>query len=339
MSVAELQGRIETIFQRVGMNAMQSAAVAEVIAVSERDACKSHGIYRIDGVLRTLRAGKVRGDAQPELVSADDGAIVRVNGRRGFSGPAFALGLPQLVERTRRLGLAALVVNDATHFSALWPEVEALTAYGLAALVLCPSYATVVPWGGSKPLLGTNPIAFGWPRQGTSPYVFDFATSVVARGEIDLHRRSAMALPEGWAVDAHGLPTTEPEAALAGSMLPFGGHKGSGLSTMIELLAGVMIGDLTSAGALEALGTTALSPSHGELILAFSPDRFATGRDRDPFARAEILFEAIQGQGVRLPSQRRFEARTRAERDGVLLSAAEIAHLDRLLVMSLAAVD
>ena len=170
---------------------------------------------------------------------------------------------------------------------------------GFAALALCPSYATVAPTGGNRPLLGTNPLAFGWPRPGRTPYVFDFATSVAARGEIELHRRAGRPLPEGWAIDADGRPTTSPAAALSGAMLPFGGHKGSAIGTMIELLAGIMIGDLTSAEALEQLGSTALSPAHGELLLAFSPEAFAAGRPGAPFDRAERLFEAIAGLGAR----------------------------------------
>ena len=122
-------------------------------------------------------------------------------------------------------------------------------------------------------------------------------------------------------------------------MLPFGGHKGSAIGTMVELLAGIMIGDLTSPEALEALGTTSLAPAHGELILAFSPEKFAAGRPGDPFARAEVLFETIVGQGARLPSQRRFVARAKSEAEGIVLSAAEIEQLDRLLALGLDAVD
>ena len=132
-------------------------------------------------------------------------------------------------------------------------------------------------------------------------------------------------------MDAAGRPTTDPEAALSGAMMPFGGHKGSAIGTMIELLAGVMIGDLTSPEVLDFLGTTMLAPCHGELVLALSPERFAAGRAGDPFARAEVLFEAIEGQGARLPSQRRFAARAKAEADGIALSDAEVAQLDRLL--------
>lgn len=233
LTIEALFQRVESIFLRAGLNAVQSGALARVITAGERDACKSHGIYRIEGALRTVKAAKVKPDAIPEVAEDDGTAIVKVNAMGGFANPAFELGLPALAERAKRLGLAALVINDCTHFSALWPEVEGLTSNGLAGLVMCPSYSTVAPTGGTKPLLGTNPFAFGWPRKDTSPYVFDFATSVAARGEIELHRRARKSLPEGWAVDADGNPTTDPEAALAGAMLPFGGHKGSAIGTMM----------------------------------------------------------------------------------------------------------
>lgn len=190
LTIEALFQRVESIFLRAGVNDVQSGALARVITAGERDACKSHGIYRIEGALRTVKAGKVKPDAIPEVAEDDGTAIVKVNARGGFANPAFELGLPVLVERAKRAGIAALVINDCTHFSALWPEVEGLTSNGLAGLVMCPSYSTVAPTGGTKPLLGTNPFAFGWPRKDTSPYVFDFATSVAARGEIELHRRA-----------------------------------------------------------------------------------------------------------------------------------------------------
>jgi delta1-piperideine-2-carboxylate reductase len=337
-SITALSERIEAIFRRVGMNALQAQALSQVIVAGERDNCKSHGVYRVEGVLRTIKAGKVDPAAEPEVGPLQDSAIVKVNARGGFSNPAFNLGLPLLASRARQFGLAALVINDCTHFAALWPEVEAITDLGLAAMVMCPSYASVAPAGGREPLLGTNPFGFGWPREDGPPYVFDFATSVVARGEIELHRRAGTPLPPGWAIDADGHPTTDPQAALDGALLPFGGHKGSAIGTMIELLAGIMIGDKTSPEALAYLGATNLGPSHGELVLAFDPARFAEGRPGSPFARAEVLFDAILGQGARLPSQRRFAARIKSQADGIFLTAAETAILDRLLEQGLDAV-
>lgn len=338
ITIDALHERVDAIFRKAGLNPIQAGAITRVIVAAERDACKSHGVYRIEGALRTIKAAKVNPNAVPELLPQGAPAIVKVDAKHGFANPAFELGLPVLVERARSCGIAALAINDAVHFSALWVEVEALTQAGLAGLAMCPSYATVAPTGGNGPLLGTNPFAFGWPREAQPPYVFDFATSVAARGEIELHRRAGKKLPEGWAMDSDGRPTTDPEAALAGAMLPFGGHKGSAIATMIELLAGVMIGDLTSPEALNVLGTTTLYPSHGELVIAFSPKAFAAGRPGNPLGRAEALFEAILGQGARLPSQRRFLARATSERDGISLSAQEIEQLDRFLEKGLGGV-
>lgn len=338
LTIEALMRRVTDIFLSSGLSALQAASQARVIVAAERDGCKSHGIYRIEGCLRTIKAGKVVPDAVPNLLR-DDSAVLRVDARGGFANAAFEAGVAALAEKTRRFGLAALVINDCVHFSALWPEIEALTDLGFAAMAMCPSYATVAPAGGASPLLGTNPFAFGWPRQNAMPYVFDFATSVAARGEIELHHRAGAPLPEGWALDPQGDPTTDPEQALAGAMLPFGGHKGSAISTMIELLAGAMIGDLTSPEALAALGTTTLAPTHGELILAFDPARFAAGRPGDPMVRAETLLEGILGQGARLPSQSRFAARAKALANGITLDRAEMSELDRLQEMGLDAVE
>lgn len=329
---------VTQIFERCSLSPLHAAALTRVIVAGERDACKSHGIYRIEGCLRTIKAGKVAARAVP-VVESDNSGIVRVEAKRGFSNAAFELGVPVLAERCRTLGIAAMVINDCTHFAALWPEIEMLTDQGLAAMAMCPSYASVAPSGGTKPLMGTNPFAFGWPRKGQNPYVFDFATSVAARGEIELHRRAGTPLPEGWAIAPDGTPTTDPEAALAGAMLPFGSHKGSAISTMIELLAGIMIGDQTSPEALEALGTMSLAPAHGELIIAFDPARFAAGRPGDPMARAEQFFEAILGQGARLPSQRRFAARAKTMEHGIPLTPDEIKGLERFLDLGLDALN
>jgi LDH2 family malate/lactate/ureidoglycolate dehydrogenase len=180
ISTDELAGLVREILNKAGFSADHAAAIAKTIVAGERDGCKSHGVYRIEGCLRTLKSGKVVADAEP-VVTTDDSAVVRVDAKGGFANLAFERGAPALVEKARKLGVAVLAINDCTHFAALWPEVEVLAEQGLAAIAMCPSYATVAPAGGTKPLLGTNPFAFGWPRPGDYPYVFDFATSVAAR--------------------------------------------------------------------------------------------------------------------------------------------------------------
>ena len=156
--------------------------------------------------------------------------------------------------------------------------------------------------------------------------------AAVARGEIELHRRSGAPLPAGWGVDRHGQPSSEAAEVLDhGAMLTFGGHKGSALSAMIELIAGPLIGDLTSleSGAFDG-GANAL-PYHGELIIALDPQRFLGAQADLHLARAEALFEAIQGQGARLPSQRRYEARAKSLVEGVELDDGLYRDLQALL--------
>lgn len=338
ISYETLRKRVETIFERCGVLPDSAKAVAEVIAAGERDNCKSHGIYRIEGCLRVLAARKVEPLAVPEIHDAGK-SVIEVHAGGGFSNPAFAAAKDRLAERARDTGLAALVIRDCLHFSALWHDVEALAEFGLASLSMCPSYAFVAPAGGKTPLLGTNPIAFGWPRPGEHPYVFDFATSAAARGEIELRRRAGEPIPEGWAVDRDGAPTTDPEVALDGAMLTFGGHKGSAISTMVELLSGAMLGEFMSKEATSFMGGSDLLPRHGALVLALDPGTFAANSGRDPIAEGEKLLNAIGAQGARLASQRRFAARAASLRDGIVLSEAELAQLDRFEELGLEAVS
>ncbi len=339
ISVTDLHDRVTRIFTSAGLTPQNAASVATVIVNGERDHCKSHGIYRIEGCLRAVQAGLAVPDAQPELHDSGK-AVIEVEAHGGFANPAFDHAKDALVARAKETGIAALVIRDCLHFSALWHEVELLAADGLASLSMCPSYAFVAPAGGTEPLLGTNPMAFGYPRQGEHPYVYDFATSVAARGEIELHRRAGTPLPEGWAVDKDGNPTTDPEAALDGAMLPFGGHKGSAISTMIELMAGAMLGERMSKEALEFTGANGtLLPRHGALVIAMDPAVFAARSGRDPIAEGERLLGAIGAQGARLPSQRRFQARVKSLAEGITLTDAEVAQLDRFEAQGLAALD
>lgn len=316
LSLDEVHELAEAILRRHGFAEAHVRAVADAVVAGERDACASHGLWRLLGCIDTLRAGKVVPDAEPEVIDQAP-ALVKVDARGGFAQVAFQRGAPALVEKARRAGIAALAINHCVHFSALWAELEVLTGAGLVALACTPSHAWVAPAGGRKPLFGTNPIAFGWPRAARDPFIFDFATSAIARGEIQLHERAGKAIPLGWGVDAEGQPSTDPGAVLKGAMLTFGGHKGSALSAMVELIAGPLIGDLTSVESQAWDAGTGSSPYHGELIIALDPKRFLGDAVDEHLARAEALFAGIEGQGARLPSQRRYEARARSLKDGV----------------------
>lgn len=330
LSLAKLYELAHEVLVHHGVSHRHANAIARVISQGQRDECHSHGIYRLLGCVRSIRSGKVDPQAEPTLNDLAPG-ILKVDAHYAFSLLAFETGLPVLADKARTQGIAAMAINHCFHFSALWPEVEAIAAHGLVALAMNPSHSWVAPAGGTRGVFGTNPIAFAWPRAGGHPFVFDFATSAIARGDIELHARENKPIPSHWAIDADGKPTTDARAALDGAMQTFGGHKGSALAAMVELLAGALIGDLTSMESQAFDDGAGASPCHGELLIAIDPHRFL-GADHDAGqARAERLFDAVVGQGARLPSQRRFAARERSERDGVRIPRALYDDVMRLL--------
>src|ERR1051325_6036367 len=185
-------------------------------------------------------------------------------------------------------------------------------------------------WGGERKLLGTSPMAFACPRPGRLPLVWDQASSVMAQGEILLAAQRGDMLPEGVGLDADGLPTTEPQAVLdGGSILAFGGHKGSSIAFMIEILAGALTGGPFGFedGSHEYPG--AQTPKAGQIVILIDPLRISGNRY---FERIEGLFEAIAASGVeRLPAERRYSRREQSLRDGITVSDRDWATLEVLL--------
>lgn len=306
-----------------GLSGNQASAVARTITAAERDGCKSHGLFRVPFYVAALQNPGINPTAEP-VVSVDNSAVVHVDAGSGFCPLALERGLEHLEERAKTLGIAAMAVHRSYNIAALWPEVEHLANAGLIAFAFTASNAYVAPAGGNKPLYGTNPMAFAWPRAQHPPLVFDQASSVSARGEIQLHLQANRPLPEGWAIDIHGEATTDPASALAGAQLAFGGYKGASLALMIELLAGALIGDLFSfeSSAQDVHSTGA--PFGGEFLIAISPLHCAPGASSNAhLERSEALFMKVLSQdGTRLPSDRRYRVRTHHLANGIEISTS-----------------
>jgi LDH2 family malate/lactate/ureidoglycolate dehydrogenase len=316
LSLAETHELATRCLRNSGASEEQARAVADTVTNAERDDCKSHGLFRIPGFCASLKSGKVSGDAQP-VVKELAPAVVQVDGQNGFAPLALEAGAEPLAQKAASQGIAALAVTDSYHFSALWPEVEMMTDRGLVAFAFVSAKSFVAPAGGTRPLYGTNPMAFGWPRQNAPAVIFDQAASASARGEIQLHERDGKTIPDGWAIDADGKPTNDPTAALAGAQLPFGGHKGAALAMMIELLAGSLIGDVLSFEASANDKPDGGPSSGGEFMIAIDPGRCGQSSG-SALVHAETLFAKIlEQEGTRLPSERRYEARLRTPETGI----------------------
>ncbi|WP_313083603.1 Ldh family oxidoreductase [Pulveribacter sp.] len=324
----QLRDTLARIFERHGTSPEVAALLADNCASAERDGAHSHGVFRIPGYLSTLASGWVDGRAVPQVQDAAPGFIA-VDARNGFAQPAYAAARELLVAKARANGIALLAIRNSHHFAALWPDVEPLAEQGLVGLALVNSMACVVPHGGTRPLFGTNPIAFAAPREGHPPLVFDLATSAMAHGDVQIAAREGRQLPPAHGVDAAGQPTCDPRAVLdGGALLPFGGHKGSALSMMVELLAAALTGGNFSFDFDWSGHPGAQTPRTGELIIAIDPAK-STGRS---FAqRCNDLVDAMADAGQqRQPGQQRQRQRVQSLREGVPLPAATWAELQRL---------
>jgi delta1-piperideine-2-carboxylate reductase len=299
IAVAEVERAVAAALRRAGCDGENAAAVAGVVAAAERDGCASHGVFRLGGYLAALRSKKVDGAARP-AVSRLAPSVLRVDARGGFAPLAMEAARAQLAPLAREQGIAAAALVDAHHFSALWADVEPLAADGLVALCMTSYMPAVAPAGARVPFFGTNPMAFAWPRAGGASLVIDQASAAMARGEVMLAAREGRTLPPGVGVDASGSPTCDPAEVLKGAILPFGGHKGSGIALMVELMAGALIGQAFSVETAAADNRDGGPPRGGIFLLAIDPARFgdAGGCDRRAANRRRS-----DAEGVEIPAK------------------------------------
>ena len=316
LSLAEVSALGERCLRRNGCDSDNARAVSETMTLAERDACHSHGLFRLPGYVSSLRSGKVNGKAEPRLEELAPSAL-RVDGDRGYASLALQRGLPPFIECASQQGIATLALVNIFHFAALWVELEAIAVKNLAALAFVGATAMVAPAGAQKAFFGTNPLGFAWPRPGREPMVFDQATAAMARGEIQIAARDKRPVPLGTGLDAQGLPTTDAAAIINGGVqLPFGGYKGSSLSLMVELLSAGLLGEQFGAEASHALPKDGGPNRGGQLIIAFNPEKF--GNAGAWVEHCEQFFgELLSLDGVRLPGDRRLAQRELSVRDGV----------------------
>lgn len=318
LSLNEVHRLIETALRVNGASPENADAVARTITAAERDDCKAHGLFRVPFYVKGLNDGKVNGTAVPEVQDVSS-SLARVDAHRGYAPLAIQVGIEELVGKAKANGIAAVAIVNCYHVAALWPEVEWLAERGFVAFAFTQYLAFVAPAGGTQRIYGTNPMAFGWPRDGAPPLVFDQASSASSRGDLLLHHRDGKQIPIGWAIDPDGNPTSDPAEGLQGAQLPFGGYKGAALALMVELLAGALIGTPFSFEATEMDPREDMPPLGGEFIMAIDPTHFHEDA-QDPLGHSEKLFDRVLSQpGTRLPSDRRYAARQESISNGVLV--------------------
>ncbi len=290
-----------------GCDEETATILADLIMKAERDGSLSHGLFRLPAYVSGLKSGKINGKARPEVKKIST-SVIKVLGNNCLAPMVLNKSIPELVKAAKENGVAVLAITNSHHMAAMWCETEMVAEQGLVAFA-CTSYKpAVAPAGATKPLFGTNPISFAWPRPGKMPVVYDMATASMAMGEVQVAKREGHKVPLGTGLTKDGKETTDPgQIADGGVLLPFGGYKGSGIAMMVELLAGALVGDNFSFETAAKDNNDGGPPSGGEFILAISPEKLSgSGWDK----HADEFFNKMKSmEGVRLPGERRHKNR------------------------------
>ena len=315
IALAELQALMQSALRRSGATPAMAEATARALAAAESEGTASHGASRIPQYCGHLKNGRANGAAVPS-VARDSKAACLVDAKGGLAFEACSLAAQEARTRAREYGVAFVSVTNSNHFGVAAYHLEPLAESGLVAIAMGNSPAAMPAWGGKRALFGTNPIAATFPRRSGPPLVIDVSLSAVARGKIMVAARDGKAIPEGWAVDAAGKPTTDAKAALQGSMLPAGGVKGAMLALTVELLVCSLSGAAFGFES-DSFFTDEGRPTRiGQAILAINPGALA-GREAY-LERVETLVSAMmEDDGVRLPGERRVRNREKALSEGV----------------------
>lgn len=230
------------ILQAAGSSRTEAAVVAGGLLEADARGVASHGYTRLPAFAERLRRGIVQPGVTIKVIHETPG-FVHLDGGNGLGIAIARQAMDLCLERAHVNGCCFAAINRANHFGiGAYYTLQAVAA-GMVGIAMSNAPASTVPIGGRVPKLGTNPIAVAVPSGRRIPFCLDMATSVVAQGKVILaHKQGAPSIPEGWAVDSNGRPTTDPGAALKGAMLPFGGAKGYGIAMLIDLFCGALAG-------------------------------------------------------------------------------------------------
>ena len=304
VSLDEIETTTRIALERHGASPWIAAEVARAVRKAEAVGNRICGLYYLESYCTQLASGRVKGDAEPVVTRPRPGAV-HVDAAFGFAQPAFTRALPTAVEAARECGVASLAVGHAHTCTSLGYFTEQIARKGLIGLGMTNASPIVAPPGGKTRVLGTNPIAFSVPDgKGGLAMQFDQSTTTVALGKITMAKAAGERIPEGWAVDADGNPTTDPEAALAGSLVSMGGYKGWGFGLMAEMLAAGLTGGVVSRDVKPLKAPDGPPHDLGQYYLLMDPE--VSGIFFDRLARIED--GVALDQGARMPGQGKRES-------------------------------
>jgi ureidoglycolate dehydrogenase (NAD+) len=313
-----LRDFIAALFVAYGASRAQAASVARHMVWCEMVGRQNWGLARVAIHLKRIGVGVLtpQNDVTVETVSA---SIARIDGGGGFGYHAAERAMEYAIDLALNTGIGIVGVRNSNFFGAGAYYVNMAAEASMIGFAMSNSVPHVVAYGGLRPVLGTNPFAFGAPRRKGVHLLIDMATSSLAGSTVREYIAKGKSLPEGLAIDAAGKSITDPAKVSEGALLPFGGPKGFGLSLMVEMLAGIITGAGVSKGVASLYKDFARNGDNGHFLLALDVARWM---DLDSYhTRFEGLVAAIKasGDGVLLPGEVRWENYRKSMANGVVL--------------------
>lgn len=312
----ELETLATRAFIAAGVPTKVTQTVVAHLMQAEAEGKTGHGLARVHTYLEQVGSGKIQVQAVPKT-TWHKSTLLEVDAGHGFAYPAIDLAFDVSRGTAQRQGAVLISISHSHHAGVLGFHVEKFACEGHVALMASNTPAAIAPWGGTKPVLGTNPLAFACPRADREPLVIDFSLSEVARGKVLRAHQEGKSIPDNWATDKHGAPTTDPAAALQGAMLPAGGVKGVMLAMIIELLSAGLGGSHFGFEASSFFTPDGPPPNVAQSLLLITPHDLAGFA-----ARVEMLLAAIEEQeGTRVPGANRIALRENARQGGIEIPA------------------
>ncbi|WP_413712414.1 Ldh family oxidoreductase [Rhizobium sp. Rhizsp82] len=312
------------VLERAGVASNHRRQQVDLLMEAELRGVPSHGLLRLERIVQRIRNGVTDPDAIGEHVWRSPGFLA-VDGQRGL-GPVVAnAALEALKQRARENGVVLAAITNSNHIGMLGWYAERVAEEGYTVIALSTSEALVHPWGGRRAMLGTNPIAIGIPT-GSAPFMMDTATSVVSMGEIHDHANRGEPIPEGWAVDGAGNPTTDAAAAKQGAIGPFGQAKGYALGLAFELIVSSLSGAAIGRDVKGTLDDDSIC-NKGDVFIVIDGPR------RDLQAYLEEIRTLPPADGfseVLIPGERGRACRDKRLREGIPIADEVLARLQAL---------
>jgi LDH2 family malate/lactate/ureidoglycolate dehydrogenase len=322
-----------SVYMSVGVPECDARLIADTLVQADLWGHQSHGVLRLGWYLDRIRNGVMKPVTTPEFV-VDAGSVAVIDGHDGVGHVLTMLATREAIRRAKAHGIGVVGVRNSNHFGTCMYYTLTGVREGCAMQLTSNGGPAMAPWGGRKKIIGTNPLSVAVPAGRHPPLVMDMANTGVARGKIYLARQNRRPIPLGWAIDAAGEPTTDPQAAIDGIILPMAEHKGYAIATIVDILSGV----LTGSGFLSQVHSpykTAEKSNCGHLMIAmdiaaFQPLQEFNARMEDYIAELKAVPLAKGFDEIHYPGEIEANNDCRNRREGLLLPDDTLADLSRI---------